>query len=170
MKRNVLYVVCLTILTLTISSCRSSAPSYDYKALAKASLKLGFDISQDDNHKLYIEASRWIGVPYRAGGESKNGVDCSGLTKSIYSKVYNRRLPRSSAEQYNLVRRVPKRKLEEGDLVFFSTDGRRKRVSHVGVYLKNGKFIHSSTSSGVIISSLSERYYQNNWIYGGRIK
>lgn len=64
--------------------------------------------------------------------------------------------------------KVSKRNLREGDLVFFH-NGRKKRIaSHVGIYLKNNKFIHASTSRGVIISSLNEDYYRKHWLSGGR--
>lgn len=66
--------------------------------------------------------------------------------------------------------KVAKRNLKEGDLVFFSSNRSRKRVAHVGIYLKSGKFIHSSTSRGVIVSRLNEDYYLRHWISGGRIR
>lgn len=168
--KTILRCLFLTAVVVLLSSCRTSRPARDYNALARASIKLGFDIDMNDNQALYVESAKWISVPYRAGGTTKSGVDCSGLTVNIYKSVYRYSLPRSSAEQYNVSERVSKRHLQEGDLVFFSTDGRRKRVSHVGIYLKGGRFIHSSTGSGVIVSNLSERYYTNNWISGGRIQ
>lgn len=155
--------------TLLLSSCGTSQRGLDYKALAHASKRLGMDIDYKDNHKLYLEAAQWIGTPYRAGGTTANGVDCSGLTTQIYRNVYRLQLPRSSRDQFKAVSKVNKKKLEAGDLVFFSTDRSRKNVSHVGIYLKKGKFIHASTSSGVIISKLNEPYYMNNWISGGKV-
>jgi lipoprotein Spr len=168
--KNILRSLQLVALVALLSSCHSYRSSYDYSALAKASVKLGVDIDKNDNHELYVESAKWIAVPYRAGGTTKRGVDCSGLSMAIYSNVYRRSLPHSSSEQYTLCRRVPKRRLKEGDLVFFSTDGRRKSVNHVGVYLKNGSFVHASTSFGVMVSKLSEKYYSDNWVYGGRMK
>lgn len=157
------------VIATTLSSCRTHAPRVDYQALAKASIKMKMNIDLNDNHKLYIESASWIGTPYRAGGTSKKGADCSGLTSQLYKSVYRKQLPRSSREQKEASKTVAKRNLKEGDLVFFSTDRSRKKVSHVGVYLKNGKFIHASTSLGVIINSLDEPYYIANWIGGGRI-
>lgn len=78
MKKYLSYIVALTIILIGLSSCHTSAPRLDYKALAQASVRLGVDIELQDNHKLYIHASEWIGTPYRAGGDSKRGTDCSG--------------------------------------------------------------------------------------------
>ena len=127
------------------------------------------DIKMDDNHSLYVEAAGWLGVPYRSGGTNKRGVDCSGLTSSIYKKVYHKKLERSSEEQRKKdCRKISKGKLREGDLVFFHNGRKKKRATHVGIYLKNGKFIHASTSRGVIISNLNEDYWKKHWLSGGR--
>ena len=79
MKKYLSYIVTFTAILIGLSSCHTSAPRLDYKALAQASVRLGVDIELRDNHKLYIHASEWIGTPYRAGGDSKRGTDCSGV-------------------------------------------------------------------------------------------
>ena len=88
-----------------------------------------------------------------------------------YKKVYHKKLQRNSdAQRTEDCRKISKRQLKEGDLVFFH-NGRRKRVAnHVGIYLKDGKFVHASTSSGVIVSRLEEPYYRKCWMQGGRVK
>lgn len=170
MRRNLLYITAIMGLVFSLSSCRSVAPKLDYKALARASVNLGVDIKLEDNHKLYLEAAEWIGVPYRAGGDSKRGVDCSGLTSHIYRKVYHTKLSRSTDEQRKESNKVAKRNLREGDLVFFTSSRSGRKVAHVGIYLKDGKFIHASTSRGVIVSRLNEPYYTKHWISGGRVR
>lgn len=162
-------LLCLAAL-LGLSSCRTSAPRLDYKALAQASIRLGVDIGMEDNHKLYLNASEWIGAPYRSGRSDKSGTDCSGLVMQLYRKVYHTRLPRSTSQQMEACSKVSRSKLREGDLVFFSSRRSRNKVAHVGIYLKNGKFIHASTSRGVIVSSLREDYYTRHWLRGGRVK
>lgn len=97
------------------------------------------------------------------------GVDCSGLTCIIYRTVYGILLDRSSENIYKNCTHISKKHLKEGDLVFFST-GKKQKINHVGIYLKNGYFIHSSTSKGVVISHLKESYYADNWKGGGRLK
>ena len=170
MKRLLLQSILLLGLIISFSSCRTSAPRLDYKALAKASIRLGVDINLEDNHKLYMESADWIGVPYRGGGDSKRGTDCSGLTYQVYRKVYRTQLPRNTEDLKKKSNKVSKRNLREGDLVFFTSRNSGKKVAHVGIYLKNGKFIHASTSKGVIVSNLNEDYYTKHWISGGRIQ
>ena len=131
-------ILILTGLIFILSSCRTSAPR---QALARASILLGVDINMEDDHKLYLESAEWIGVPYRGGGNSKRGTDCSGLTYQIYRKVYRMQVPRNSEDLRKESTKVAKRNLREGDLVFFSSSRSKKKVAHVGIYLKNGKFI-----------------------------
>ncbi|WP_291530725.1 C40 family peptidase [Bacteroides sp. UBA939] len=170
MRKYLIYIVALTGLALGLSSCRTSTPRLDYKVLAKASDRLGMEIDRKDNHALYIAAAEWIGVPYRSGGNSKRGTDCSGMVSQLYKKVYNISLSRSTDGQLKESSKVSRRKLREGDLVFFTSRASKKKVAHVGIYLKNGKFVHASTSNGVIVSNLREQYYTKHWLRGGRIK
>ena len=170
MKKHFIYTCAVLGLILSLSSCRSVAPRLDYKALARASVRLGMDINLEDNHKLYLEAAQWIGTPYRGGGETKRGTDCSGMTCQIYKKVYHIKLQRSTDGQKKESSKVARRNLREGDLVFFSSRKSRRKVAHVGIYLKDGKFVHASTSQGVIVSSLNEPYYRTHWISGGRVR
>ena len=117
----------LLLLPLLLGSCRTIAPTYDYQELARASVRLGIDIDRQDNHALYIESANWLGVPYRSGGTTQRGVDCSGLTSAIYKKVYRKDLERNSDDQRKKdCRKVKKGKLREGDLVFFH-NGRKKK-------------------------------------------
>lgn len=171
MKKDLIRLFLFLTVATAFSSCKSSAPAYDYRKLAKAAIKLKMDIDRSDNHKLYVEASEWIGVPYRHGGANKRGTDCSGFTSSLYKKVYNKKLERSSQEQRDKNSfKIAKRNLREGDLVFFATTKSRKKASHVGIYLKNNKFIHASTGQGVIVSDLNEAYYKKCWLSAGRVK
>lgn len=170
MKQYFSYIAALAVLLVGLSSCHTSAPRLDYKALAQASVRLEVDIELQDNHKLYLHAAEWIGTPYRAGGDSKRGTDCSGLASQLYRKVYHIRLPRSTDRQLKETKKISRRNLREGDLVFFTSRISRKKVAHVGIYLKDGKFIHASTGKGVIVSHLKEKYYTDYWLCGGRIK
>lgn len=170
MRVHLIYIVVLAALAFSLSSCRSSAPHLNYKALAKASVRLGIDIDKEDNHKLYIASAEWIGVPYRMGGNSQRGTDCSGLVSQLYKRVYNIGLARSTSGQLKESNKVARKKLREGDLVFFTSRASRKKVAHVGIYLKDGKFVHASTTQGVIVSALSEKYYKQHWLCGGRVK
>lgn len=92
------------------------------------------------------------------------------MTCQIYKKVYHIKLQRSTDGQKKESSKVARRNLREGDLVFFSSRKSRRKVAHVGIYLKDGKFVHASTSQGVIVSSLNEPYYRTHWISGGRVR
>ena len=156
MKKHLFNLLLFTVLVIGLSGCRTSAPKLDYKKLARASVRLGVDIGMEDNHKLYLEAAEWIGTPYRGGGETKRGTDCSGMTCQIYKKVYHTKLQRSTDGQKKESSKVARKS--------------RRKVAHVGIYLKDGKFVHASTSQGVIVSSLNEPYYRTHWISGGRVR
>ena len=84
------------ILLLCLNACHTSTPRLDYRALARASVKLGIDIGPKDNHHLYLTAAEWIGTPYRSGGPTQKRKKCSGLTGAIYLKGYPMPLPRSN--------------------------------------------------------------------------
>ena len=111
MKRHLFNLLLLTALVVSLSACRTSVPRLDYKALARASVRLGVDIGMEDNHKLYLEAAQWIGTPYRGGGETKRGTDCSGMTCQIYKKVYHIKLQRSTDGQKKESSKVARRYL-----------------------------------------------------------
>ena len=161
----------LTSLLVLLTSCGTRAPHYDYRELAQAALRLDMDIDLKDNHRLYIQSAKWIGVHYRTNGTPKRDVDCYGLTRNSDLAVYHKHLERRSDRQRTEnCRKVRKGKLEEGDLVFFHNGRDKRRATHVGIYLKDGHFIHASTSQGVIVSQLDEPYYKRCWMQGGRVK
>ena len=118
------------------------------------------------NTSLYNFIDEWWATRYRYGGSTKKGIDCSSFTGKVLESVYGIAVPRTATEQYNMAEKIPVENLVEGDLVFFNTRG---GVSHVGVYLGNNYFVHSSCHSGVTISSLTEAYYNDKFICGGRI-
>ncbi|MEZ4524930.1 MAG: C40 family peptidase [Desulfobacterales bacterium] len=132
----------------------------------KFSRILGMKLDGTEDPELLAAIDEWLGTPYRLGGCSKNGIDCSCLVKNIYEEVYGIRLTRTSREIFAELTPVKKTDLQEGDILCFAN---RKRISHVGIYLKDGKFVHASRKHGVIISSLSENYYQKRFAGAGRI-
>ncbi len=108
-----------------------------------------------------------MGTPYKYGGFTKQGTDCSGLVMSVYKEVYNINLYRSATDQLKNVTQITQKELETGDLVFFKISD--NKVSHVGIYIGEHKFIHASTKRGVVINSLEEEYYKKYFFIGGRI-
>ena len=134
--------------------------------------KLGISQGKGDNTKLYTVAASWIGTKYKYGGCSKSGTDCSGLAMQIYKEVYGKAIDRSSSGIWTKnCKKIAKSQLQPGDLIFFRTDGKKSKTpNHVGVYLKENKFIHSTTHKGVIVSNLSEDYYVKSFLTYGRVK
>lgn len=119
-----------------------------------------------NNIQLYTFIEEWWNTRYVYGGETKSGVDCSGFTGALAKSVFGIKLPRTAREQYHYCEKISPFEMTEGDLVFFNTRG---GISHVGVYLANNYFVHSSTSLGVTISNLNEDYYRKRFIGSGRI-
>ncbi|WP_353121903.1 C40 family peptidase [Dysgonomonas capnocytophagoides] len=176
--RLTLALLCIIIAISAVDAKNKKRSSAKTSSKAKRELvekKIGIEIPKDSTNQkltsLYNEAMDWLKTPYRRGGMSSRGMDCSGLTGTIYKNVFGVTLQRSSNDISRIdVNDVSKNELRPGDLVFFSTSRRGKRVNHVGVFLGNRHFIHASTSNGVIISSLDEAYYQRTWVKGGRVK
>lgn len=127
---------------------------------------LNTEVEQVKNIPLYQNIDDWYGVPYKLGGTTKKGIDCSAFVQTIFISAFGITLPRTARDQYNSTRRISQTELREGDLLFFNTRG---GVSHVGIYLQNNKFVHASVS-GVTISDMFEPYYLRHFIAAGRIK
>lgn len=102
----------------------------------------------------------WKGTPYRLGGTTKKGIDCSAFVQVGYSSVYQMMLPRTTLQLVKKGRKVSRSSAKEGDLVFFRT-GRNTR--HVGIYLGNSEFMHASQSKGVMISRLDNPYWKRHF-------
>ncbi|MBS1783342.1 MAG: C40 family peptidase [Bacteroidetes bacterium] len=121
------------------------------------------------NFPLYEFIDRWYGVRYQLGGSNLNGIDCSAFVQRLYEQVFCANLVRTAMEQFHNCRLLKDTaNLKEGDLVFFHTRG-RKRITHVGIYLANGFFVHASSSQGVMISSLREQYWSRYFAGGGKV-
>ncbi|MEE9543111.1 MAG: NlpC/P60 family protein [Thermodesulfobacteriota bacterium] len=116
--------------------------------------------------KLYSQHREWKGVRYNIGGLNKLGVDCSGFVYLTYKSKLGIKLPRTTKAQIKVGKEVSKRKLRAGDLVFFKTS---RKVRHVGIYIEDGKFLHASTSKGVMISRLDNKYWRKAYWKARRV-
>lgn len=119
-----------------------------------------------DLKKLYRQYRIWKGTPYKYGGLSLNGVDCSGFVYNAYKNIYNISLPRTTKNQVRKGKRVYLYELRTGDLLFFETGWDER---HVGIYLEKGKFMHASSSKGVKISSIRNPYWKDHYWQARRL-
>ncbi|MFN3916655.1 MAG: C40 family peptidase [Flavobacteriales bacterium] len=156
----------------TIDSCGISGLTHEnYFCLADSSkhsyfTNKGINLDSAYCHDLYCEVYDWLGVRYRYGHGTKQGTDCSSFTLNVTRNTMEYMLSGSSANIYESCIKINKESLQEGDLVFFKIN--KSRISHVGVYLQNGKFAHASVHGGVMISDLNEPYYKKYFVSGGR--
>ena len=111
---------------------------------------------------------RYRGVPYKWGGATMKGMDCSGFTMKVFGESSNLNIPHNAAAQYKLGAKINRRQLKFGDLVFFR-DIESRGVSHVGIYIGNDEFVHASLSKGVVNSSMNQKYYKKRYVSARRI-
>lgn len=109
----------------------------------------------------------WLGTPHRLGGMSRRGIDCSGLVVILYEDLFGEQLPRTTAALIHRGRRVARRNLTPGDLVFFKPGSKAR---HVGIYLGHGEFVHASTSHGVMISRMDDVFWQDCYLTSRRLR
>lgn len=156
----------------TILTDASSAPK-DARTTGKKLLDgyaevLGVPTNELQNPTLYTYIDEWMGIPHRSGGADRRGLDCSAFVGMVMRDVYGKSIPRVSKEIAEQVQRKYERQLQEGDLVFFSFG--RRSIDHVGIYLQNNKFVHVSTSKGVIISDLHDSWYYRYFTRAGSVR
>lgn len=147
------------------SSSKSNKSKTERSVVTQYAAKMQVSPSELRNRQLYSFISNWEGTPYRFGGTTSSGVDCSGFVMRLYQDVYGRSLPRTTSDLSKSINKKSASKLREGDLVFFDING--KKSSHVGVFLHNNYFVHASTSKGVMISNLENPYYKKAFSRGG---
>jgi peptidoglycan endopeptidase LytE len=132
-----------------------------------ASTPLGKWSNLEERGLLVKVAKTFLGAPYKLGGSTLKGIDCSAFVKKIY-EIFNIQLPRTTREQFKIGKKVEKDQLEEGDLVFFKRRGNR---AHVGIYVGDNQFIHASSySREVKIDHLDTPYYSQRFLRGVRVK
>ncbi len=174
--KKLLVLSLLLLLTGCISLPKILTPSKSVNKPAKSVSKS--KVVKQDTQKSNIESddllfyllrkeyAYWRGTPYRLGGNSKKGIDCSGFVQNVFNDSFNVKLPRTTATQVKEGFLVYKNQLQVGDLVFFKTGWRTR---HVGIYIGDDKFIHASTSKGVMTSSLNNVYWKKKYWQSRRI-
>ncbi|CAN5807034.1 NlpC/P60 family protein [soil metagenome] len=165
---------CLLLLVTIMVSCKtekhisSGSDPLEMALKKKYAGLMGVKENEITNIALYKFIDNWYGAPYKSAGKSKAGVDCSGFVSILEAQVFNKTVSGSSTAIFQSCEVVSEKNLQEGDLVFFKINS--DKVSHVGVYLKNRRFVHASTHKGVMINTLDEVYYAKYFFRGGRIK
>ncbi|HYG03821.1 MAG TPA: C40 family peptidase [Chryseosolibacter sp.] len=128
--------------------------------------------SNREVEKVVSAARAYIGTPYKYGGTTRSGMDCSGLLLNAF-KAVKIDLPRTSADQSKVGKEVKMKDLQPGDLVFFATGKKKNQVTHVGMVTENRKgevkFIHASSSLGVVETNISGKYYQERYLGARRV-
>ncbi|GGC49754.1 hypothetical protein GCM10011386_47500 [Parapedobacter defluvii] len=197
--RHVPLLACLSLSIFLLSGCLTrknalppdrTTPSTTYKKKAKGTIitdattspkdihagskllegyaqVLGVQADQLQTTALYRYIDEWMGTPHRSGGADRGGLDCSAFVGMVMRDVYGKSVPRVSKDMADQIKRKYERQLKEGDLVFFSFS--RREIDHVGIYLHNNKFVHVSTSKGVIISDLHDSWYYKYFTRAGSI-
>ena len=153
-----------------VETANTKKPTYD-AALSlpnKYANLLGVAPTELTNMLLLSQLEKWYGTQYCFGGSTDSCIDCSSFTQVILRDVYNVKIPRNSQQQFDASTKIETKNLKEGDLVFFNTVSASMIITHVGVYVCNNKFAHASTSKGVTISDLSEKYYTKAFRGAGR--
>ena len=181
--RNTLLILSLVIYQLLVSSC--SRKVYPEASLPNIGGKAGMKELKDfmeggtekavDSHTvtpgdIIITARRYLGVPHCMGGTTMKCIDCSGLLVAVFNR-HGIKLPHSSEEQARYGRIITDTgKLKKGDLVFFIRTYRTSRfITHSGIYVGDNKFIHTSTSLGVTITSLNDPWWRERYLFATRI-
>jgi cell wall-associated NlpC family hydrolase len=155
---------CLPLLLMLalMAGCSSSpkvpSPAFE-PGVAPGSPNTGATLS-----RLYQQHADWRGTPYRLGGQSRSGVDCSAFVQMTYRDVFGLKLPRTTSQQFLVGQPISKTDLQAGDLVFF------RNGNHVGIYLENDRFLHASTRLGVTISSMNNVYWSRKYWRSIRIR
>ena len=154
-----------------LSSLSSDAPEEAEKeviVIDEAKRKLLGEWNTPEEPRMLVNvALAFLGAPYRLGGSSVRGIDCSGFVQKIYS-LFGIDLPRTAAEQSHTGVEVARSSLAEGDLIFFKT---KNTISHVGIYIGNNKFVHAASSNkGVRVDSLDSAYYKTHYTRAIRLK
>jgi hypothetical protein len=165
-SKRVAQALCAFILIFCLAAPAVAAKKRSHKR--KSATKTHYPLP---DNLLVSEMLRHLGVQYRRGGSSESGVDCSGYVRLVYQNVYGLTLPHHSESLYlsSDLQEVPSGDLKTGDLLFFTTSLRSRRISHVGIYLSKGRFVHAASRKGVIVSNLDEHYYSERFAGARRV-
>ena len=172
-SRNLRLIASSVVSALLLTACSGQPSKGTPAAQGRHSVEVGREMpsarsrsaTRSPGELAAVTAVRQVGVPYRYGGNSVSGFDCSGLVQYAYASA-GKQLPRTTSALWRQTRPVGGHQLEVGDVLFFNIEG---KVSHVGLYLGNGRFVHAPSSGReVTIAELDSAFYRTAFIRGGR--
>jgi len=164
-KQLISCLVLLYLLSCAPSARFSSAPDVVPASNRRVESAPNFVVISPE--KILATVERFKGAPYVWGGESINGVDCSGLVRVVFFECEKIKLPHSSNDQADYGVKVAEANLQCGDIVFFRIESRA--IDHVGIYLGNQTFVHASPNTGVTVSRMDEEYYSKRYAFARRL-
>jgi murein DD-endopeptidase / murein LD-carboxypeptidase len=167
MKSHKILIALVLFLAFGCKVNRNKGVQNSKKISKKYSHIMGVNTEDILNKKLYSFVDEWYGAPYKYGGKTKTGIDCSGFASALFKAVFQININGSSHTIYKQCTPVSVEELKEGDLVFFKIDS--KEISHMGIFLQKNKFVHATTKAGIMINDLNEEYYKKYFIGGGRV-
>jgi hypothetical protein len=168
-KTMISRLVIISILSLVLFAC-SPYPRYRSGGGDAPMLETPPEnkTTTNDRIRFGLIIQQYLGKPYSGSSVYDPGLDCSDFVRTVFRKYNGQILPRTVADMFREGRPIARGLLDFGDLVFFKTD--RHQVSHVGIYVGNHRFVHASTSRGVIISGLGEQYWAQRFVAGRRFE
>ncbi|MDX1636739.1 MAG: NlpC/P60 family protein [Balneolaceae bacterium] len=165
MRQTAVYIVMALLLTACGISQRTVRPA---GGTASPSPPAAYAVNRYDAARVSLmQAYRdWKGTPYRLGGRSASGVDCSSFVSIIFDEYFGIDLPYHTRRQLNKGQSIRRRSIRTGDLVFFKTG---RRTFHVGIMVRGGEFLHASTSEGVTLSNIHDQYWSSRYLGARRV-
>ena len=147
---------------------KKSSPAANKRSKKMPPLSTAAKLSAPIKLSMLNSINKYKGVPYKWGGDTMKGMDCSGFTMKVFEESVRKTIPHHAASQYKLGSKISRKRLKFGDLVFFR-DIESKGVSHVGIYIGNDEFVHASLSKGVVTSSMDQPYYKKRYVSARRL-
>lgn len=168
--RRLASIAWMSLMLIALASCHTVKRTY---VAERHEVKEPTSISKpgkQSDSKIIQEAYSWLGTPYKyASAEKGCGTDCSGMVMKVYQTAAGYTLPRNSEKLAEFCVPVEDTEVRSGDLVFFATGTDPQKVSHVGIMVDEVKFIHASSSKGVVESNLTTPYYRRTFLMFGRV-
>lgn len=159
--KKLAFVLCTLVFALLFSACNAMLAKMTQKDVSQ--IYAPIQAPKSVLNELILIEYKWQNTPYRLGGTSMSGADCSGFIQSVFREHFDTQIPRTTAAQLESGRKIPRNELEAGDILFFKT-GHGPHGLHTGIYMEKDEFIHLSTNGGVKRVSFNSSYWRPKFI------